>query len=409
MFDIVIIGGGAAGLGVAQAINKRQKGLKIAIVEPATQHFYQPAWTLVGAGEFDIKQSVKPMSQVMPRFVEWIQSAAKIFHPDKNSITLENNNILQYRALIVCPGLFLNWSAIEGLEETLGKNGVTSNYRSDLSSYTWQLVKKLESGVALFTQPAMPIKCAGAPQKAAYLSCSYWEKHKILNNIEVQFHNAGATLFGVAYFIPILKQYMDRYRVNLNFSSTLTKVDGAKKVATFAYTHADGSIVSTEVTFDMLHVVPPQCAHPFIANSSLANAAGWVEIDPHSLQHIRYANIFSLGDTASSPNAKTAAAIRKQAPVVAINIISYLSGLSSKAIYNGYGGCPLTVENGKIVLAEFAYNGVLDPTFKFLAPHIPRRLNWFIKRHLLAIVYWHGLLRGREWLVTNNLESNVII
>ncbi|MCX7207781.1 MAG: FAD/NAD(P)-binding oxidoreductase [Proteobacteria bacterium] len=399
MFDIVIIGGGAAGLGVAQSIYKRQKNLKIAIVEPASQHFYQPAWTLVGAGETDIKQSVKPMHKVMPRFVEWIKSAAKVFHPDSNYITLENADILHYRTLIVCPGICLNWSAIEGLEETLGKNGVTSNYRSDLAAYTWQMVQQLKNGIALFTQPAMPIKCAGAPQKAVYLSCFHWEKHHVLKNIKVQFHNAGTTLFGIEYFVPILKQYMDRYRVDLKFSSNLTKVDGENQIATFSHLDQDGKIVYTEIAFDMLHIVPPQSAHPFIAHSPLANAAGWVDVDPHTLQHTHYPNVFSLGDAASSPNAKTAAAVRKQAPVVAINIIRYLAGLNMVARYNGYGGCPLTVENGKIVLAEFAYKGELDPTFKFLSPHIPRKFYWFIKRYILAIVYWHGLLRGREWLI----------
>ncbi|NHQ84725.1 NAD(P)/FAD-dependent oxidoreductase [Iodobacter sp. HSC-16F04] len=399
MFDIVIIGGGAAGLGVAQSIYKRQKNLKIAIAEPASQHFYQPAWTLAGAGETDISQNVKPMDKVMPHFVKWIKSAAMVFDPDNNCITLENKDVLHYRALIVCPGLCLNWSAIEGLEEALGKNGVTSNYRSDLAPYTWQMVQQLKNGTALFTQPAMPVKCAGAPQKAVYLSCFHWEKHQVLKNIKVQFHHAGTTLFGVEYFVPILKQYMDRYRVDLNFSSTLTKVDGANKIATFSHTDLNGDIISTEIAFDMLHIVPPQSAHPFIACSPLANAAGWVDVNASTLQHIRYPNIFSLGDAASSPNAKTAAAIRKQAPVVAINIIRYLAGLNLTAQYNGYGGCPLTVENGKIVLAEFAYQGELDPTFKCLTPNIPRRFNWFIKRYILAIVYWHGLLKGREWLV----------
>lgn len=95
-------------------------------------------------------------------------------------------------------------------------------------------------------------------------------------------------------------------------------------------------------TFDMIHVVPPQTAPAFIKASPLADAAGWVDVDPATLAHKRFANVWALGDVTNTGNAKTAAAARKQAPVVAHNFLASLGETAGAAIYNGYGSCPLT-------------------------------------------------------------------
>lgn len=395
--DIVIVGGGSGGIAVATSLLKRQRNLQITIIEPAAEHFYQPAWTLVGAGEFNPAKSVRPMGCCIPKGVEWMQVAAKSFEPEQNRVVLADGNVIEYRNLIVAPGLQLNWKGVLGLEATLGKNGVTSNYRYDLAPYTWELVQSLKSGRAVFTQPPMPIKCAGAPQKAMYLSCSEWEKQGLLDGIEVEFNNAGGVLFGVADFVPPLMKYVERYHAKLNFNSTLVEVDGPAKKAWFNVKDQDGNMTRVEKSFDMLHVVPPQCAPDFIQQSQLANADGWLEVNQTTLQHTRYPNIFGVGDVLSSPNAKTVAAARQQVVIVARNLLAQRAGKALPAVYDGYGACPLTVEKGKIVLAEFGFGGKLLPTFP-LNPLIPRRAAWVLKKTILPWVYWHLMLKGREWL-----------
>lgn len=396
-FDIVIVGAGTAGISVATSLLKRDPGLGIAIIDPSTTHDYQAAWTLVGAGEYTQTATRKQMGDVIPKGVKWIAKAVTGFAPVDNTVELEDGSAVRYGQLVVCPGLKLKWDAIEGLPQALGKNGVTSNYRYDLAPYTWELVQKMRGGRALFTQPAMPIKCAGAPQKAMYLSCSNWEEKGVLNNIEVEMYNAGGVVFGVPTFVPPLMQYIARYRAKVNFSHNLVKIDGPGKTATFEVTASDGSKTLLERKFDMIHVVPPQVAPDFVANSPLANAAGWVDVDQHTMQHVKFANVFSLGDAGSMPNAKTTAAIRKQAPIVANNIVRVRKGLQPLGDYDGYGACPLTVEKGKVVLAEFSYGGKLAPTFP-LNPAVPRRLNWMLKKHVFPALYWFGALKGHEWL-----------
>lgn len=396
-FDVLIIGGGTGGCAVASSLLSRRPDLAVAIIEPREQHFYQPGWTLVGGGVFSQAETERPMADAIPPGVKWLRAACAGFEPERQQVVLEDGERVGYAILIVAAGLELDWAGVEGLAQTLGQNGVTSNYRFDLAPYTWELVRKLKHGRALFTQPPMPIKCAGAPQKAMYLSCHEWEKLGVLKDIEVDFNTAASELFGVSAYVPSLMSYVERYRANLSFQSTLKAVDGASRTAWFDIMTANGEVTRVSKNFDMLHVVPQQRPPPFIRQSTLANGAGWVDVSPETLRHTRFGNIFSLGDVCSTPNAKTAAAIRKQAPVVAENALAVMGGRQVRALYNGYGSCPLTVERGKVILAEFGYGGKLMPTFPWDSTK-PRRSAWMLKARLLPRLYWDVMMRGKEWL-----------
>ncbi|WP_422365876.1 TIGR01244 family sulfur transferase [Pelagibius sp.] len=399
-FDIVIIGAGSAGIAVASSLQNRAGDLEIAIIDPADIHYYQPGWTLVGAGVFEAEETVRTLSSVLPKGLHWIKAAVAAFEPERNVVLLEGCRAIQYDRLVVCPGLKLDWHKVEGLVDTLGKNGVTSNYRFDLAPYTWQLVNELKAGTALFTQPPMPIKCAGAPQKALYLSADHWLRSGTLDRIDIAFYNAGAVLFGVKDYVPALMDYIEKYRAELKFSHNLVAVDGPSRRAWFDQTDADGNTKRVERRFDMIHVCPPQCAPDFIRVSPLADQAGWVDVDQNTLRHKTYENIWSLGDVMNAPNAKTAAAARKQAPVVAQNVLADMGHKVAIGHYDGYGSCPLTVERGKIVLAEFGYGGKLLPSFPgwLINGKQPSRLAWLLKEKILPPVYWQAMLRGREWL-----------
>lgn len=399
--EVVIIGGGAAGIAVASSLKARKPDLDIALIDPADIHYYQPGWTMVGGGIFDPATTAKTMASLIPNGVRWIKAAVAAFEPDKKAIILDGCRVVKYRSLVVVPGLKLNWAGIEGLAETLGRNGVTSNYRYDLAPYTWELVQGLRKGRAVFTQPPMPIKCAGAPQKALYLSADHWLRNGNLKNIEIDFFNAGAVLFGVKEYVPALMDYIKRYNAQLHFQHRLSRIDGPGRKAWFVKTDADGTQSTFETNFDMIHVVPPQVAPDFVRVSPLADAAGWVDVDQGTLRHKTLEGIYSLGDVCNAPNAKTAAAARKQAPIVAHNLLKDLGAITGgDAIYDGYGSCPLTVERGKIVLAEFGYGGKLLPSFPtwMLDGTKPSHLAWLLKERMLPPIYWQAMLKGKEWM-----------
>ncbi len=285
--NVVIVGGGAGGIAAASSVLKRESNVHVSIVEPSDTHKYQPGWTLVGGGVFDQRDGLRSMADVMPKRATWVRQAVAGFEPRTNTVILDDGARLRYDALIVSPGIELAWDEVEGLSESLGRNGVTSNYDIQHAPYTWELVSGFREGRALFTQPPMPIKCAGAPQKAMYLSCFDWEQKCHLGNIDVAFHNAGGALFGVADYVPALEGYVSRYGIDLNFNQNLVAVDGEGQKAWF---EVDGERRGVE--FDLLHVCPPQRAPAFVAQSSLADTGGWIEVDQTTLQHARFENVF---------------------------------------------------------------------------------------------------------------------
>lgn len=392
--QIVIVGGGNAGISVASQLLRKNKELDIAIVEPSDKHYYQPAWTLVGAGVFDVKKTIRNEADVIPKNVKWIKQKVAAFQPQTNSIVLENNETVSYQYLIVAPGIQLNWHEIKGLKETLGKNGVCSNYSVELAPYTWECISHFKGGKALFTNPNTPVKCGGAPHKIMWLAADYFKKNNVFDKTSIQYWSGGTRLFGVDKYEKTLKKVAERDNVQMNFFTKLVAIDGPNKKATFAGFGEQNKDKEYIVDFDMIHVTPPQSAPDFVKNSPLANAAGWVDVDKNTLQHVKYSNIFSLGDASSLPTSRTGAAIRKQAPVLVKNLLELMAGKSLTGSYNGYTSCPVVTGYGKLVLAEFDYNNKPMETFPF--DQSKERWSMYqMKTKLLPWLYWHKILPGK--------------
>ncbi|OQK17578.1 pyridine nucleotide-disulfide oxidoreductase [Methyloprofundus sedimenti] len=392
--SILIVGGGAAGVSTANNMRRKNATIDIALIEPSEKHYYQPGFTIIGGGAYTLKRASKNEADLIHSSVTWIKDFAESFQPEENKVTLKSGDVISYDFLVVCPGLQLDFNKIEGLVETLGKNGVCSNYSADTVEYTWEVLQKIESGNALFTQPPMPIKCAGAPQKIMYLAADRFRKKGIADKVNVEFLNAGPGMFGVPFFAKALSKVVKDYGITTHFNHNLVAIDGAAKTATFEATDADGLKSTVTKAFDMIHVTPPQSAPDFIKTSPLANEAGWVDVHQGTLQHNKYSNIFGLGDVTSTPNAKTAAAVRKQVPVVVDNILKLLENQSVIDGYDGYGSCPLTTSLNMVMLAEFAYGGKVTPSFPFLDPRTNSRLWWFGKTFGFPWLYWHIMIKG---------------
>jgi sulfide:quinone oxidoreductase len=400
--QVLIIGGGTAGITVAAILRRRARDMDIAVVEPEQEHYYQPSFTLVGAGVYPLAKTHRPEASVVPPGVIWIRDAAKSFEPEKNSVRLQNGDALTYDYLVVCTGVKLDWDKVTGLAETLGTNGVCSNYSPTSVNYTWECVQKLKPGDKIIcTQPPMPFKCPGAPQKIAYLIADRLRRRGILKQCSIGFFTHAPAIFGVPYFARALVKVAARYGINVNYQQQLMAVNGNAKTATFEFVGDNRKGEKESVPFDLLHVTPPQSPHEEIRKSPLANAAGWVEVNQNTLQHVRFANVYSLGDVCSTPNSKTAAAVRKQAPVVANEIIAAVAGKLVPGAYDGYASCPLTTAIGKTILAEFCYGGKVTPTLP-LNPSKERWVGWWITLTGLPLMYWHYMLKGYVWFPKHN-------
>ena len=416
--QIVIIGAGTAGITVAARLLNANSKLDVAIIDPAKKHYYQPAWTLVGAGTFDYKKTERNMGDLIPQGAKWIQQAVQSIDADNNKVTLDDGTDLDYDYLVACPGVKYDYDAVEGLADTIDKNGVCSNYTDP--EYTWKVLQEFKGGTAIFTQPATPIKCGGAPQKIMYLADDYWRKNGIRKDSDVLFLTPGSVIFGVEPFKSTLMKVVDRKELQLRFFHRLTKIDGEnkkvyydivkpfEKISHLCYNYSDvddSEIIEDKAVydFDMLHLAPPQAAPDFIQQSSIAHqegpSKGWINVDQYSMQHNVYPNVFALGDAAALPTAKTGAAIRKQAPVLVENLLHVMTnkGNLSKG-YNGYSSCPLVTGYGKMVLAEFNYEGERDSDpllSKFFDTGKELYPMWILKKYGLPYMYWNMMLKGK--------------
>lgn len=430
-YQVLIIGGGTAGIMTAAQLIEQKKIKNIGIIEPASTHYYQPAWTLVGAGTFDYEKTARPMASVIPKGADWIMDKATGFDPEKNTVHTSISGDITYDYLVVAPGLVYDFSLIPGLGEAMDKGVVCSNYTDPL--HTWNVIKNFKGGTALFTQPATPIKCGGAPQKIMYLAESHFAKSGVRKNTEIIFATAGSVIFGVKEIAKTLMEVITKKDINIRFHHKLVEVDGENQIAwyeltkditaggcvimsgddqyanldeTFQYNYKDVKVTTKNnrygIHYDMLHTAPPSVAPKFVQDSVLVNENKWLDVDNNTMQHKKYANIYGLGDVAGTPNAKTGAAIRKQVPVVVDNIASMIKSnhLGNKS-YNGYSSCPLVTDYGKMVLAEFDYgnNFTPDPELKkmFISDSSKEHWRlWMLKKYILPYLYWNKMMKGQD-------------
>ncbi|TDS14137.1 sulfide:quinone oxidoreductase [Maribacter caenipelagi] len=430
--QVLIIGGGTAGIMVAAQLLTQKRAKDVAIIEPADTHYYQPAWTLVGAGTYDFDKTARPMSSVIPKNATWIKDKATGFDPENNIVHTASKGDITYDYLVVAPGLAYDFSLVPGLGKAIDKGVVCSNYTNP--KHTWDVIKNFKGGTALFTQPTTPIKCGGAPQKIMYLAESHFRKSGIRKKTDVIFATGGTVIFGVKKIAKTLMEVVDRKDINLRFHHKLVAVDGDKQIAwyemgqeitaggcvvissnkvddlkldeKFQYNYKDVK-VSVDgnrygIHYDMMHTAPPSVAPKFVKDSTLVNAAGWLDVNHQTMQHNSYANIFGLGDVAALPTAKTGAAIRKQVPIVVdnLNLLINSHKMGTKS-YNGYSSCPLVTDYGKMVLAEFDYdnNFTPDPKLKRMLISDSSKEHWrlwMLKKYGLPYLYWNKMMKGKD-------------
>ncbi len=391
-YRIVVVGGGAAGISVAARLSRTlRKNANMAIIEPSSDHYYQPGWTLVGGGTFRLEATRRQESTLIPRHSVWLQDSVVAFDPDNHSVETAKGQRIGYDYLVVAAGLQINWNKVEGLPESIGRGGVCSNYSYQTVSSTWESIRNFSGGNAIFTHPATPVKCGGAPQKIMYLADDAFRRQKVRENSRVIFAIANPNLFQVERYRVVLEQVAAERGIETLFLHDLVRIDSAAKEAVFRKLNTSEEVV---LPYDLLHVTPPMGPPDFIRASPLADAAGWVDVHKHTLQHVRYPNVFALGDCSNLPTSKTAAAIRKQAPVVAQNLVAAMNAQTLPGSYDGYTSCPLVTGYGKMVLAEFDYDKTPQETFPFDQAR-ERWSMWLLKKYLLPPMYWYGMLRGR--------------
>lgn len=396
---IVILGAGAGGAALANRLAERLDGAQITLIDGRKEHWYQPGFTLIGAGLKPASYSVSGTGEWLPSGTRWVQDYAAEIDPESKKITTRGGDVVEYDYLIVATGLTLDWGAIEGFSlDMVGQDGIGALYAGpDYAARTWAAMDRFtdEGGDGLFLRPATEMKCAGAPLKYTFITDDRARRKDTRGKVNMTYAAPQTNLFGVPIVHEKVRMLFGDRGINTHYGHTLTAIDPGKKRATFAT--ADGA---TELPYDFLHVIPPQRAPEVIRNSPLPWAdkwtdQGWIEVDKHTLRHARYPEVFGVGDICGVPKGKTAASVKWQVPVVEDHLVAQIAGKEGTEMYNGYTSCPLITRIGRAMLVEFDYNNNLTPSFPgIIAPLEELWISWLMKEIALKATY-QAMLRGK--------------
>ena len=405
---IVVIGGGAAGISMAARLKHWLKEPDITLIDPSDRQFYQPGFTLIASGVYKPDQVWKKQEDCMPSGINWIKDSVVAVDPVWNQVTTAKSGKIPYDFLVLTPGLQCNWSLIEGITyETLGQGNAHSIYDFEGAQKTWAAIQEFvkTGGRGVYADTWTKHKCGGAPKKICLLTEHYFRKKGMRDKLDINYFTAEKALYDVPYFTPRLLEIYEERNIPITLNVRVKGVDtSAKKVYFEKHEKKGDETVITPFTedYDFFHFCPPMSAPDFVREAGLGWTEGslareaWVMVDKETLVHKTYPNIVSLGDVAGIPTSKTSAAIRKQVPIAAKNLISLMEGKEPEQKYNGYAACPIVTDYGHVLLCEFDYNKDPDITFPFSLIDTSKEqwLAWLLKVYILKPLYFYGMLKG---------------
>ncbi|KAH9278150.1 Sulfide:quinone oxidoreductase, mitochondrial [Echinococcus granulosus] len=394
-YQVLIAGGGTGGCTVAARLRGVLPAGAVGVIEPHEHHYYQGAWTLVGAGITDLSQTRIPTREAIPNNAEWIEDKIVGFDPENNKVTVSGGREISYDYLVICVGFKLRFDMIKGAKAALDEDArVCTNYSAQYVEKTFKAFQHFDHGTAIFTLPHTPIKCAGAPQKIMYLFEDYLAKRGRNKDAQILYFTATKAMFSVKKYSDALENICKKRGIVYSLGQNLIEVDHKRSIAVFQDVDTKAT---KEYKYDFLHLTPPMTA-PEVLNTATGLTSSemnnFVNVDPQTLRHVKFNNIFSLGDCSSLPTSKTAAAISSESRVLCDNLTDVIRGGSGNVSkYNGYTSCPLITGYKKGILAEFDYDLNTLETFPFDQSQ-ERALFAWIKRSFLPPLYWNALIRG---------------
>ena len=406
---IVIIGGGAAGISMAAQLKRALHNPDITIIDPSDRQYYQPGFTLIASGVYQPDDVWKPQEDCMPSGVKWVKDVVTLVHPTQNRVDTAKNGSIAYDFLVVATGVKYDWSRIEGITyQTIGQGNAHTIYGPEGAAKTWPAMKAFgeQGGKGIFCDTYTKHKCGGAPKKICLLSWDNARKNGNTDKVDMHYYTASKQLYNVPHFTPRLEEIYKERNIPVDMNCRLKGIDTEAKRAYFerVETDAEGNKVVTPFSdnYDFMHFMVPQCAPDFVRESGLSwtegslAADGWVMVDKHSLIHLTYDNIISLGDCAGIPTSKTSAAVRRQLPIAVANLVALMEGRAPEAVYDGYAACPIVTEYGKVLMCEFDYDKKEQITFplSLLDMSKERWIAWLLKVYALKPMYFNLMLNG---------------
>lgn len=390
-YNLLIIGGGSGGSAIAARFGHKLGSRNVAVIEPSSKHYYQPIWTLVGAGLCDFNKSERDNKDIIGKTCQWIQDRVMKFSPKDNTVYTEKGQEVSYDYMVVAMGVQLDYHKIKGALEALEEDpSVVSNYHPNYVKKTFPALKNFTGGNAVFSFPNGPIKCAGAPQKIAYLAEDYFTRTGKRSTANIIYNTTLPAVFGIPKYAKALLKVINERNINLNTRTNLIEIKHDTKEAIFE--NLDSGEINS-LNYNFLHVSPPCSAPDILKESNLVDNSGFLDVDKLTLQHSKFSNIFGIGDCTNLPTAKTAAGVAAQTGILTTTLKEVMNGEKATSLYNGYTSCPLLTKKGGCILAEFGYDGKVLETFP-MDQGVERWTMFQAKANIMPNIYWYLHVKG---------------
>ncbi|CAZ65484.1 Sulfide:quinone oxidoreductase, mitochondrial [Caenorhabditis elegans] len=331
---------------------------------------------------------------LIPKNATWIQDKVQKFEPAKNSVKLRGGDEITYDYMVIAMGVQLRYDMIKGAKEALDTPGVCSNYSPFYVEKHYKEAMNFKGGNALYTFPNTPIKCAGAPQKACYITDSILRQRGVRDQAHMIYATSLKRLFGIESYLKSLEKVARDKEIDVRTRRNLIEVNTNDRIATFELLDEEAKPTgkTEQIEYSLLHIGPPCSTPEALRNSAFVDKTGFMDVDGGSLQSKKYPNVFGVGDCMNTPNAKTAAAVSSHLKTIEKNLTQVMQGNRPCMQYDGYASCPLVVSTNRVILAEFGPRGAMETTP--FDQSKPTYWAYLMKRYFMPALYWNGLIKG---------------
>ena len=387
--DVLIVGGGNAGTSLAARL-VRDGAPDVAVIESRPVHRYRPLLSYVGGGEATMSSLSRPADRVVPDGCTTLGDEVVAVDPTGPSVETRSGRRFTCRTLVVCPGLDEDWEATPGLREAYDAGWAASTFDDDTAGRVWPSLRGLQSGRVVFTVPPEPAPCGATALKPLFMACDHWRRAGVLDDVAVHLVLPGRSPLGLDGPDARLEEALASYDVRVHRESTVSRLDGRSVVLA---TQAGEEVVEDVA---LAHVVPHYRAPRWVVDAGLAgeHPADLVDVDPLTMRHRRFPDVWSLGDVADLRTRPSGGALRKQVAVLAPNLLAARLG-RPLAHYDGYTVIPITTARHRLMLVEVDRDGSPQPSVPWVDLTKPRAVTWWVDRYVLPQVYWRRILRGR--------------